>query len=71
MIDIDPDEPTEEEKEEQAITKLRYMQFRERESSTATFGFRIEAAQVSYFNVILTEIFMRFLAPNGQASTII
>ncbi|KAH7728452.1 inositol trisphosphate 3-kinase form 2 [Aphelenchoides avenae] len=46
MVDIDPDEPTEEERVEEAITKLRYMQFRERESSTATLGFRIEAAQL-------------------------
>lgn len=47
MVDIDPNEPTDEERAEQAITKLRYMQFRERESSSASLGFRIEAAQVT------------------------
>lgn len=46
MVDIDPNEPTEEENSDKAITKLRYMKFRERESSTATLGFRIEAAQL-------------------------
>jgi 1D-myo-inositol-triphosphate 3-kinase len=46
MVEIDPSEPTDEEKTEEAITKLRYMQFRERESSTASLGFRIEAAQL-------------------------
>uniref|UniRef100_A0AAF5I2A6 Kinase n=1 Tax=Strongyloides stercoralis TaxID=6248 RepID=A0AAF5I2A6_STRER len=47
MVDIDPNEPTDEENNEGAITKLRYMQFRERESSTASLGFRIEAAKTS------------------------
>ncbi|KAI1731733.1 inositol polyphosphate kinase domain-containing protein [Ditylenchus destructor] len=46
MVDIDPNEPTAEENVDKAITKLRYMKFRERESSTATLGFRIEAAQL-------------------------
>ncbi|KAI6182437.1 Inositol 1,4,5-triphosphate kinase 1 [Aphelenchoides bicaudatus] len=46
MVEIDPDEPTEAERSIEAITKLRYMQFRESKSSTATLGFRIEAAQL-------------------------
>uniref|UniRef100_A0A1I7Y7K4 Kinase n=1 Tax=Steinernema glaseri TaxID=37863 RepID=A0A1I7Y7K4_9BILA len=46
MVAIDPSAPTEAEKAEGAITKLRYMQFREQESSTASLGFRIEAAQM-------------------------
>ncbi|XP_064598159.1 inositol-trisphosphate 3-kinase homolog isoform X2 [Liolophura sinensis] len=47
MIRLDPDAPTPEEHDERAITKLRYMQFREQESSTASLGFRIEAIRVS------------------------
>lgn len=47
MIKLDPEAPTEVERDQQAITKLRYMQFREEESSTAEFGFRIEALKVA------------------------
>lgn len=47
MIAQNPDEPTEEEHSAKAITKLRYMQFRENESSSASLGFRIEAAKVN------------------------
>lgn len=47
MVKLCPDAPTQAEKEQQAITKLRYMQFREEESSTADYGFRIEALRVS------------------------
>ena len=36
MVKIDPKEPTEAENAAGAITKLRYMQFRERESTTFT-----------------------------------
>lgn len=46
MVKLCPGAPTPEEREQQAITKLRYMQFREEESSTAEYGFRIEALRV-------------------------
>ncbi|GFO26746.1 kinase [Plakobranchus ocellatus] len=47
MIKLDPEAPTDEERDQGAITKLRYMQFRERESSTASQGFRIEAIRMT------------------------
>uniref|UniRef100_A0A0R3RFC9 Kinase n=1 Tax=Elaeophora elaphi TaxID=1147741 RepID=A0A0R3RFC9_9BILA len=46
MVSLDPYEPTKEEHAAKAITKTRYMQFREKESSTATLGYRIEAAKM-------------------------
>lgn len=42
MVEIDPSEPTEEEKRDGAVTKPRYMRWREQLSSTASLGFRIE-----------------------------
>lgn len=50
MVSLDPYEPTEEEHAVKAITKKRYMEFREKESSTATLGYRIEAAKVSFYS---------------------
>ncbi|XP_050419390.1 inositol-trisphosphate 3-kinase homolog [Patella vulgata] len=47
MVSVDCMAPTDEERKQKAITKLRYMQFREEESSTSSLGFRIEAIRNS------------------------
>ncbi|XP_037910307.1 inositol-trisphosphate 3-kinase homolog isoform X2 [Hermetia illucens] len=46
MVAVDSTAPTEEEHRQQAITKLRYMLFREQMSSSQSKGFRIEALRL-------------------------
>lgn len=46
MIQVDMNEPTDEEKKNRAITKPRYMIWRETVSSTASLGFRIEGMRL-------------------------
>ena len=49
MVKVEPSAPTKEENELKAVTKLRYMMFREQQSSTCSLGFRIEAIKVIHF----------------------
>ena len=47
MCAVDPNAPTDEENELTAISKYRYMSFRESLTSTVNLGFRIEGIKVS------------------------
>ncbi|KAM9302178.1 inositol-trisphosphate 3-kinase B-like [Gastrophryne carolinensis] len=46
MVALDPEAPTPEEHLQKAVTKPRYMQWRESVSSTAALGFRIEGVTI-------------------------
>ncbi|CAL4094118.1 unnamed protein product [Meganyctiphanes norvegica] len=47
MIKVCPSAPTEKENENKALTKLRYMDFRDNMSSSRSLGFRIEALKMA------------------------
>ena len=56
LIELAPNEPTAEEHLTKAITKRRYMTWREMSTCSATMGFRIEAIKVrsSFLRYFLT-----------------
>lgn len=58
MVKIDPLAPTPEEHFVRAVTKLRYMQWRESITSTTDYGFRIEAIKVGVGFVCLHVLYI-------------
>lgn len=61
MVALDPTAPTPEEHSTKSVTKLRYMQFREQQSSSCSLGFRIEAMKVSSVNLSRLFFLLNFI----------
>lgn len=79
MVQIDPQEPSEEENRLKAVTKPRYMIWRETISSTASLGFRIEGVKyidgstskdfkTTKSEEAITEAFLKFTSNNRKAA---